>query len=69
MVVAEAMAAGLPVIASDQVIAAHEFINVGDNGFLIPANDSKALADKMSYLIQNSENISQMGIIPSLSRR
>jgi peptidoglycan/xylan/chitin deacetylase (PgdA/CDA1 family) len=60
MVVAEAMAAGLPVIATDQVIAAHEFIRSGINGFLIPANDSEALADKMSYFIRHSWNIPQM---------
>jgi glycosyltransferase involved in cell wall biosynthesis/peptidoglycan/xylan/chitin deacetylase (PgdA/CDA1 family) len=60
MVVPEAMAAGLPVIATDQVIAAHEFIRSGINGFLIPANDSQALADKMSYFIHYSGNIPQM---------
>ena len=60
MVVPEAMAAGLPVVATDQVIAAHEFIQDGMNGFVIPANDSQALAEKMSYFIHHSENIPQM---------
>jgi glycosyltransferase involved in cell wall biosynthesis/peptidoglycan/xylan/chitin deacetylase (PgdA/CDA1 family) len=60
MVVPEAMAAGLPVIATDQVMAAHEFIRSGINGFLVPANNSQALADKMSYFIHNSGNIPQM---------
>jgi len=62
MAVTEGLAAGLPVVATDQVIAAHEFVRNGINGFLIPANDCKALADKMAYFLRHPEKISQMAM-------
>jgi glycosyltransferase involved in cell wall biosynthesis/peptidoglycan/xylan/chitin deacetylase (PgdA/CDA1 family) len=60
MVVPEALAAGLPVISSDQVISAHEFIENGQNGFIVPAGDSSALAEKMQWLMQNRSSCSRM---------
>ncbi len=57
MVVPEALAAGLPVIATDQVMAAHEFIRDGVNGFIIPANQAQALAEKMAYFVNHPENL------------
>ena len=60
MVVVEAMAAGLPVLTTDQVIAAHEFVTSGVNGFVIPANDSMALAERIAYFIRNPDKISPM---------
>jgi len=60
MVVPEALAAGVPVVATDQVISAHEFIINGVNGFVVPVNDPLALRDKMAYFIQHPENIPQM---------
>jgi len=62
MVVPEALAAGLPVVATDQVIAAHEFIQDGINGFVIPVNDPGALAEKMAYFIRYPGNIYQMAL-------
>jgi len=62
MVMAEALAAGLPVIATDQVMAAHELIHSGMNGFLIPANDPKALADRMAYFLRHPETIPRMAL-------
>jgi glycosyltransferase involved in cell wall biosynthesis/peptidoglycan/xylan/chitin deacetylase (PgdA/CDA1 family) len=62
MVVPEALAAGLPVVATDQVISAHEFVRNGVNGFIVPANDPSALADKMSYFISYPERISEMAL-------
>jgi glycosyltransferase involved in cell wall biosynthesis/peptidoglycan/xylan/chitin deacetylase (PgdA/CDA1 family) len=61
MVVPEALAAGLPVISTDQVIAAHEFIQNGVNGFLIPKEDPPALAEKMRFFITHPEFIPTMG--------
>jgi glycosyltransferase involved in cell wall biosynthesis/peptidoglycan/xylan/chitin deacetylase (PgdA/CDA1 family) len=61
MVLPEALAAGLPVIATDQVISAHEFIRDGVNGFIIPAENSQALAEKMEYFMLNREEIPMMG--------
>jgi glycosyltransferase involved in cell wall biosynthesis/peptidoglycan/xylan/chitin deacetylase (PgdA/CDA1 family) len=62
MVVAEALAAGLPVITTDQVIAAHEFIHDGRNGFMVPVNNPLALAEKMAYFLLHRGDIAQMGL-------
>ena len=47
---AEAMACGVPVISTD-VGDARIWIENGKNGFLIPRGDSKALAEKIRYLL------------------
>jgi glycosyltransferase involved in cell wall biosynthesis/peptidoglycan/xylan/chitin deacetylase (PgdA/CDA1 family) len=62
MVVPEALASGLPVVSTDQVISAHEFIRHAENGFIISSDDPKALADKMNWFIQNRESIPLMGL-------
>jgi peptidoglycan/xylan/chitin deacetylase (PgdA/CDA1 family) len=62
MVVPEALAAGLPVVATDQVISAHEFVRNGVNGFIVPANDPSALADKMTYFISHPGQIPDMAL-------
>ncbi len=49
----EAMAAGLPIIASS-VGAIPEVIQDGVNGFLIKAGDFKALSEKILILARNS---------------
>ncbi len=61
MVVPEALAAGLPVIATDQVGAAHEFIEDGKNGYIIPSEDPAALADRMARFILALQDIPAMG--------
>ena len=43
LVVPEGLAAGLPVIATDRMGAALEFLRTGENGWLIPAGDEEAL--------------------------
>lgn len=60
MVVPEALSAGLPVISSDRVTSAHEFIKEGKNGFIVPADDPEALAEKMQWFIQNVSSCSRM---------
>ena len=62
MVVPEALAAGLPVITTDRVISAHEFIRDSENGFIIPAEDAQALAWKMLWFLQNKAIIPTMGL-------
>lgn len=47
LVVPEGLAAGLPVIATDRMGAALEFVETGRNGWLIPANDEEALLTVM----------------------
>ncbi len=49
MVVAEALAAGLPVVVSDMVGAA-ELVLPGENGWVVPAGDAGALGDRLLAL-------------------
>lgn len=55
LVVGEAMAARLPVIASDAVNAGRDLIGLGQGGILVPAGDADALAVAMSRLHGDSE--------------
>ncbi len=56
----EAMSAGKPVIASS-VAGMADVIKNGDNGLLVPPEDSTALADAMLKLLENGELRSTMG--------
>jgi len=47
LVVPEGLAAGLPVIATDRMGAALEFLETGRNGWLIPAGDEEAILNAM----------------------
>ena len=47
LVVPEGLASGLPVIATDRMGAALEFVEHGRNGWLVPAGDLAALANAM----------------------
>lgn len=51
LVVNEAMAAGLPVIVSDQVGAAHDLVEDRDTGFIFPYQDADKLAEYMQLLV------------------
>lgn len=57
----EAMAIGRPVITTD-VPGCRETVIDGVNGFLIPKWNSKALAEKMIYFIENPDQVNIMGI-------
>ncbi len=50
--VLEAMASGLPIVASD-LASLREWITPGENGLLIPAHDSQALASAMIQLLND----------------
>lgn len=56
----EALAMGLPVIVSD-VGAMAEVVEDGVNGFLVPAGDVDALADRMTYIVDHPEEARAMG--------
>lgn len=53
LVVNEAMAAGLPVIVSDQVGAAHDLVEGRDTGFLFPYQDVDKLAEYMRLMVED----------------
>jgi glycosyltransferase involved in cell wall biosynthesis len=50
LVVNEAMASGLPVIATDKVGAAKDLVEEGVNGFIVRAGDTEALYKRMRVL-------------------
>jgi glycosyltransferase involved in cell wall biosynthesis len=59
MVVAEAMASGLPAIVTENV-GAKEMITPGENGLIVPAGDAVALADAMAWFIKHRNRIAAM---------
>jgi glycosyltransferase involved in cell wall biosynthesis len=61
VVVNEAMNFGLPVIASEQVGAAHDLVEEGVNGCRFEAGDTAALTALMRRLIENPALRRQMG--------
>jgi glycosyltransferase involved in cell wall biosynthesis len=58
MVVTEAMAHGLPVITTDQAGAA-ELVS-SDNGLIVPAADSRALAQALQWCLDNRDRLHAM---------
>ncbi len=55
LVINEAMACGLPVISSDNCIAAQELITPGENGFIYPVYSIDAMTNCLQQLIDNKE--------------
>ncbi len=62
LVINEAMAYGLPVITTDKCVAGLEMIKDGENGFIVPNENIKVLAQKIRYLCENDVQRQQMGI-------
>ena len=61
MVVSEAMACGLPVIATTAAGEISERVAEGVNGFLVPPADSDALLERMTVLVQDPALRRRMG--------
>lgn len=61
LVVNEAMNAGKPVVVSDRVGAGPDLVEDGVNGFVYPARDVAALADRLRRIIENPEGRTAMG--------
>jgi glycosyltransferase involved in cell wall biosynthesis len=57
----EAMACGLPVIATRNA-GADDLIVDGKTGFLVPIRSPEAIAEKLSWFLENREAIAGMGI-------
>lgn len=60
MVVAQAMACGLPVIVTENV-GARDLVEDGVNGFVVPASAPAQIAEKLRVLYANPELARQMG--------
>lgn len=62
LVVPEGLVSGLPVIATDRMGAALEFVETGRNGWLISAGDQKALVEAMREAVQlPASELAQLG--------
>lgn len=59
-VITEAMASGLPVIVTN-AMGYSEIIEDGINGFIVPARNSKVLAEKIFYCFLNQTELLRMG--------
>lgn len=60
MVILEAMASGLPVIATDHSGAPD--VVADDCGFIVPPRDDRALAEKLGWLATHRDEARQMGL-------
>lgn len=53
LVINEAMACGLPVVATDRCIAAKELIQNDENGYVVPAENPQALRDALQKVLSD----------------
>lgn len=60
LVIAEAMSQGTPVITTERTCGA-DFINDGENGWLINAGDTPGLIEKIEQVLYQPEILSQVG--------
>jgi len=61
LVINEVMNAGTPVVVSDRVGAGPDLVEDGVNGFVYPARDVAALANRLHRMIDNPEDRAAMG--------
>ena len=60
LVIAQAMACGLPVIATEAT-GVRELVDDGVEGFVVPAGDSRSLAEAMTVLLDDPVRAAEMG--------
>jgi len=61
LVVNEAMASGLPVIATRKVGSAQDLIIEGQSGYLVPESDAEAMAAAIDRACESEEHLRAMG--------
>lgn len=54
LVVNEAMANGLPVLTTDKCVAGLELIEDGINGYIVPVEDERMLAERITAMLENN---------------
>lgn len=62
LVINEAMAYGLPVVTTKSCVAGLELIKDGKNGYIVPVNDSSAMAEKINILCKDEKLNKDMSI-------
>jgi glycosyltransferase involved in cell wall biosynthesis len=60
-VVNEAMACGLPIIATDVAGCVADLVQHGENGYVVPAADAGKLAEAMAAFARDPQLASRMG--------
>lgn len=60
LVINEAMSYGLPVITTNKCVAGLELINDNENGFIVPVDNSSALAMRISHVLQDQKVVEEM---------
>lgn len=55
LVINEAMACALPIVTTARCIAGLELIQNGENGYIVPVENSHALAEKMNVILSDDE--------------
>lgn len=61
MVITEAMACGIPVVAFDCPCGPRDIIRDGEDGFLVKDGDIEALANRICWLMEQEDQRKQMG--------
>ncbi|MCM8791834.1 MAG: glycosyltransferase family 4 protein [Candidatus Omnitrophica bacterium] len=61
LVINEALCFGLPVITTSKVNSAFDLIKLGENGYIIPPNNLKALKTALEELLDNPSKMKMMG--------
>lgn len=61
MVMLEAMSCGLPCVAYDCPDGPADIIENNENGFLIDMDDEQTMIDKISFLIENNDEVNRLG--------
>jgi glycosyltransferase involved in cell wall biosynthesis len=68
LVVSEAMAAGLPVIVSENT-GMSDFITDGREGYIVPIRDSDKIAERLTFLHANRDRGAAMGAAGAATAR
>jgi glycosyltransferase involved in cell wall biosynthesis len=60
LVIQEAMAYGLPVVSTDRCAAALELVWDDENGYIVPVEDDKLLADRIRKVVNDKSRMDRM---------